>query len=80
MMGWLTRSRPKDLIADCLAEWEQTRLEGSAAAARDPFQEAIVAEMMISMGNDPSRVVPLVAGGGWCAPSSIIYTFPEETI
>lgn len=67
-MGWFNR-KPRDLIADSNAEWEQLR----ATEEQDHTIAQLVDVMSSNMRNASShnaQVMPLIAAGGWCAPST----------
>jgi hypothetical protein len=65
-MGWFNR-KPRDLIADSNAEWEtQRNLEAL---------ESVVIRNRINPEPDAHLSQPLIAAGGWCAPSEPGYGF-----
>lgn len=72
-MKWLKRRQPRDLIADATAEWETQRAEEQVA--HDAFTAELINTITRGLRGDYSaRVVePLIAAGGWCAPSDVNY-------
>ena len=61
-MRWFNR-KPRDLIADSNAEWEQIRAIEQPELTEDPMIRDL---REVAQNN-------LIAAGGWCAPSEPSY-------
>lgn len=72
--------RPRDLVADCTAEWEEIRAEEDqkfGTSEDDPLVRRTITSMMVNAGFSPAAIA---SSGGWCAPSEILYdTFTTPT-
>lgn len=67
-MGWFSRSKPRDLIADSNAEWEAQR--DAEQIEHDVLTNQLLNVMAANTrGSHDAQAIPLIAAGGWCAPS-----------
>jgi len=77
-MGWFNR-KPRELIADSTREWETQR----DAEQRDHDYDHLINTVSANLRGEghPATVAPLIAAGGWCAPSmSEFLMLPEIQI
>ncbi len=66
-MGWFNR-KPRDLIADSNAEWEEQRDEENRLHRNVNGVIHVPAEMGLTAQEFQDQM--LIAAGGWCAPSA----------
>lgn len=78
-MRWFSRRKPRDLIAESTVEWETQR--DAEQHEHDLAQLERVIANSLRDPRRPAEAVPLIASGGWCAPSTPDYLqLPEIQI